>query len=81
MFPLLFVLIQYIFLWIVLANFFEYFESTFAALPVGAIRIARLFNKGKDFTRAEISVVFPVPAYPLSINILLLPIVDTNSDI
>ena len=45
-----------------LAVFPEYFDSTFAALPVGAISTERLPKTGKDFTRVEIRVVFPVPA-------------------
>ena len=65
----------------VLANFLEYFDNTLAALPVGAIRTDRFPIAGNDFTNVETKVVFPVPAYPFSINILLFPIVVTNSDI
>ena len=64
----------------VLAFFFEYFDRTFAALPVGAISTERFPKTGKEFTRVEIRVVFPVPAYPLSIKMLLFPIVATKSD-
>jgi len=63
------------------ADFLEYFANTFAALPVGAISTERFPSIGNDFTKVETKVVFPVPAYPLSIKILLLPIVVTKSAI
>jgi hypothetical protein len=55
-------LIQYIFLWIVDALFFEYLDSTFAALPVGANKEDFFPIEDKLLTRAEIKLVFPVPA-------------------
>ena len=44
--------------------FLEYLAKTLAALPVGASNTDRFPMLGSDFTRAEINVVFPVPAYP-----------------
>ena len=79
MFPFLFLLIQYIFLWIVEDFLFEYLERTLAALPVGAINTERLPMLGNDFTSDEIKVVFPVPAYPFKTKTLLLPRVVINS--
>ncbi|CAI8252275.1 MAG: Uncharacterised protein [Cryomorphaceae bacterium] len=64
---------------IVLADFLEYFPKTFAALPVGAMSTERFPSTGNDFTKVATKVVFPVPAYPFSIYMLLLPIVLTNS--
>ena len=61
------------------ADFFECFDKTFAALPVGAIRMDCFPRIGKLLTNDEIKVVLPVPAYPLSMKILLLPSVVTYS--
>ena len=65
----------------VLADFLEYFPKTLAALPVGAIRTERFPKTGRDFTKVETRVVFPVPAYPFSIKIERFPIVPTKSAI
>ena len=77
--PFFEVLIQYIFLCNVEAFLLEYLAKTFAALPVGASKAERFPTEGKDLTSADISVVFPVPAYPFKRNILLLPSVEINS--
>jgi hypothetical protein len=57
----------------------EYLAKTLAALPVGASKTERFPTEGSDLTSADISVVFPVPAYPFNKKILLLPIVEINS--
>ena len=64
---------------IVDAFLFEYFDRTLAALPVGARRTDLLPIHGSDFTKEEINVVFPVPAYPFKTNIFLFPRVRINS--
>ena len=59
----------------------EYFERTFAALPVGANKTDRLFTEDKLLTNAAIKVVFPVPAYPFNKKILPVLIDVVKSEI
>ena len=61
-------------------TFFEYLESTFAALPVGARRDDFFPTEERLLTNDEIKLVFPVPAYPLSKNILRVLIELINSE-
>lgn len=42
---------------------------TLAARPVGARSKDFIFNLGKLLTKAEITEVFPVPAYPLNTKV------------
>ena len=43
-----------------------YWESTFAARPVGAINLHFMFSETSELTTAAIAVVLPVPAYPFT---------------
>ena len=62
------------------ALFLEYLERTLAALPVGARSDDFFPTDERLLTNDEIKLVFPVPAYPLSRNILLVLIEVTNSE-
>jgi len=67
-------------LWIVEALFFEYLERTLAALPVGARSEDFFPTEERLFTKEEIKLVFPVPAYPLRRNIFRVLMEFTNSE-
>ena len=58
----------------------EYEEKTFAARPVGASRTVFLSSISIVRTRADMSDVFPVPAYPQSKKTLRSSSERMNSD-